>query len=140
MLLDFLSRQMEECDKLSMTEVQVYVAVTRVLEGNVSTQFHATKNGAHSGGVSSWPEPFKYLTDTKATLSAISYAIGDLFSTRQSSNEDETALATCIHQGAYHCGSIYYKCDKMTVNVYGLLQSIRTLLSHAFLETNLITR
>ena len=56
LIFDFLSRMVEECDILGLTEAQEYVVLLQFLMGKAAKKFRSTRNGARSGGVSCWPE------------------------------------------------------------------------------------
>lgn len=56
LIFDFLTRYVEETDKLEMSEDQAYVLLAQFLTNPASSQFRAVKAGSRYSGVTCWPE------------------------------------------------------------------------------------
>ena len=129
LIFDFLSRMVEECDILGLTEAQAYVVLPQFLTGKAAKQFRSTRNGARSGGVSCWPEAIQSLLRTYATPAAIREAVTTLRGTRQLVNETEQDFGSRINDAAYRCGNIHHEREKMTLFVDGLAPTTRTIVA-----------
>ena len=124
-IFDFLTRFVEECDMLDMTEAQAYVALPHYLLHPAHTQFRAMQNGAYSGGISSWPEAVQHLLRTYETPAAIRQATTALKDLVQKTDQSESAFAASLHQACLRCGNIHTEDEKMTFFVDGLSPGIR---------------
>ena len=125
-IFDILTKLVEECDTLDMSEAQAFMALPRFLKSVAQAQYRAMQNGLKSGGFSYWPEGIQYLLRMYATPAAIRNAMSDLRMTRQVAGEDETAYAARIIQATYRCGNVHSEYEKMTFYVDGLMPNIRT--------------
>ena len=129
LILNFLSRFVEEADTLRMTEGQAFVALPHFLANPAETQFLSSRNASTSGGVTSWPEAVQYLLETYATSSAIREATNKLQEIRQLAHENESDYATRLNDYAYRCGNVYDEAQKMTFFINGLNMSIRSIVA-----------
>lgn len=135
LVFDFLTRMVEEADTLKMTEAQAYLALPHYLSGQASRTYRSSRNGAHSGGVSCWPEAVQYLLRTYATASAIREAVSTVRNTRQKHGENEAEYSTRINHAVYRCGNVFDESEKMSMFVNGLSLKIQPLVSR-FREAN----
>lgn len=66
-IFDFLTRLVNEADKLNMSEAQAYVALPTFLGDPTETEFRTSLSGGSShGSVTCWPEAIRYLLRTYA--------------------------------------------------------------------------
>ena len=75
LIFDFLTRFVEECDTLDMSEAQAFMSLPRVLQAVAQAQDRAIQNGWKSGDFSYCPEAVQYLLYTYATPAAIMNAM-----------------------------------------------------------------
>ena len=68
LILDFLTRMVEECDTLGMSEAQEFMALPQFLSDNARTLYRAMKSVSRISGVTCWPEGVQYLLRTYDTL------------------------------------------------------------------------
>lgn len=62
LIFDFLTRLVEETDKLQMSEDQANMLLPQFLSNPAAFQFRAVKAGSRHSGVNCCPEAFKFLT------------------------------------------------------------------------------
>ena len=74
-IFDFLTRFVEECDTLYMSEAQAFMALPRFLKSVAQAQYREMQNGSKSGGFSYCPEAIQYLFRTYATPEEIRNAM-----------------------------------------------------------------
>ena len=129
LVLDFLSRFVEEADMLSMNEGQAYLVLPHYLSGSADTQFRAMRSGARSGGISCWPELVQYFLSTYATPSAMREAVNNIRTLKQRAGEDEVKYGARINEAAHRCGNAFSEEDKMTFFVDGLHPTIQSIVS-----------
>ncbi len=129
LVLDFLSRFVEEADMLNMNEGQAYLILPHYLSGSADTQFRAMRSGARSGGISCWPELVQYFLSTYATPSAMREAVNNIRTLKQRMGEDEVEFGARINEAAHKCGNAFSEEDKMTYFVDGLHTTIQSIVS-----------
>ena len=125
LVFDFLTRFTESADLNRMSEAQAFIALPKYLSGIAEQQFRATRYGARSGGVSSWPEAVQYFLSTYATPSVIREAVNEVRNIRQHPNEDELQYSCRLNNAVYRCGNVFEEHDKMTFFINGLLPEIQ---------------
>ena len=130
LVLNFLSRFVEECDVLEMKESQALLALPYFLKEDALRQYRAARDSSpKEGGVSAWPEAVQYLLRNYATNNAISEAILEFRDTQQRPDEDETAYSTRLLSAELRCGNVHSSEEKMTMFIDGLLPGIRSLVA-----------
>jgi hypothetical protein len=129
LIFDFLTRMVEECDTLGMSEAQAYMALPHFLSDTARTQYRAMHTGSRSSGVTCWPEAIQYLLRTYATPSAIRNATAELRNICQSNDEDELTYGARINHAAYRCGNVYDEDERMTFFIDGLRPETRTVVA-----------
>ena len=75
MILEFLTRYVEETDKLGMTEAQAFALVPNYLSGEAKKQVRSNTNSSSTGGISCWVQFVDHMLREYATPSAIQEAI-----------------------------------------------------------------
>ena len=129
MILNFLTRFVEEADIIGMTEAQALVAIPNYLVDSAETQFRASIHGARSGGITSYPEAIQYLLRTYATPSALREAVNAVRDVKQQAGETENAYNIRLNNACDRCGNAFDQADKMTFFVNGLMDSIRSIVA-----------
>ena len=127
LIFDFLTRYVEETDKLEMSEDQAFVLLPQFLSNPAAVQFRAVQGGSRFTGVTCWPEAVQHLLQTYATPSAIRNALRRLQTISQLPKETELEYSTRINEAVYRCGNVHDEVDKMTFFVNGLSPSIQTI-------------
>lgn len=120
LIFDFLTRLTEEADINQMTEGQALIALPYFLCGTAESNFRATRRGARTQGVNTWPEAVQHLLSTYATPAAIRQAVQEVHDTKQKSEEDELQYSNRLNYSVYRCGNVYTEMEKMTFFVNGL--------------------
>lgn len=130
-VLAFLAEFVRECNTLSISEGQAYVALPYLLKGSAKEQFLAARtiDEEDDGGVTCWPEAVQYLLRTYATSNAIRDAILALRDTRQREDEGERVYAARLSKAAARCGNVHSSEEKTTMYVDGLKESIKSLVA-----------
>ena len=129
LIFNFLTRMVEECDTLGMSEAQAFMALPHLLSDNARTQFRAMQSGSRTSGVTCWPEGVQYILRTYATPAAIRNATNELPSIRQSADEDELPFGGRMNHAVYRCGNIYEEDQKMIFFIDGLRPETMTLVA-----------
>ena len=129
MILNFLTRFVEEADIIKMTEAQALLALPHYLMDSAETQFRASIKGARSGGITSFPEAIQYLLRTYATPSALREAVNAVRDIRQQANETENEYNIRLSNACDRCGNAFDEAQKMTFFVNGLMESIRSIVA-----------
>lgn len=129
LVLEFLTRFVEEADTLGMTETQAYLAFPYFVKGNTIKQYRAARNATRDSGVTCWPEAVQYFLRTYATPAAIRVAVQEFRGVRQKPDESEMDYAGRVNMAAYRCGNVYAESEKITVFVDGLLPTTQTVVA-----------
>lgn len=131
LIRSFLPEFVSEYDTLELSERQAFSALPQCLRGSAKEQFEAVRTIASSGdgGVTTFPEAVQYSLRTYATSGAILEAKLKLRDTRKRENELERTYSTRITTAASSCDNVQSSDEKITLLVYGLRDSIRTMVA-----------
>ena len=129
LVLDFLTRVVEEADTLGMSEGQLIVCLPHLLTKKAAQHFRSASSHSRSGGLVCWPDAVQYLLRTYATEQAIRESVEHLENLLQATNEDENAFASRVGVAAYRCGNVHTEVEKIAIFVNGLLPAIRSIVS-----------
>ena len=100
LIFDFLTRMVEECDTLGMSEAQTFMALPPFLSDSARNQYNAMQRGSRTSGVPCWPEGVQYLVRTYATPGEIRNATTELRTVHQTPDEDELAYGAKSNHAA----------------------------------------
>ena len=92
MVLEFLTRYVEETDKLGMTEALAFALVPNYLSGEAKKHIRSNTNASSTGGLSCWVQFVDHMLREYATPSTIQEAISVLRNIQQKPNETEVQL------------------------------------------------
>ena len=125
LILEFLTRYVEETDKLGMTEAQAFALVPNYLSGEARRHVRSNMNSSANGGVSCWAQFVDHMLREYATPTALQEAISSLKNIQQKSQETEVQFAARVKDAAYRCGNVHDEIDRMGFFVNGLSPRIR---------------
>lgn len=131
MVFDFLTRFVEECETLEMTEPQAFIALPHFLIKPALPLYRAARSaGSSTQQVSSWPECVQYFLSSYATPGVIRNALNEVRATTQKGhNEDELDYAARLNTQFGRCGNVHEPSEQMTIFIDGLNPTIRTLVA-----------
>ena len=131
MVFDFLTRFVEECETLEMTEPQAFIALPHFLTKPALPLYRAARSADTSTRkISAWPECVQYFLSSYATPGVIRSALNDLrVTTKKGHTEDELDYAARLNTQFGRCGNVHEPSEQMTIFIDGLNPSIRTLVA-----------
>lgn len=124
LLLDFLTRVVEEAEMLGVNEGQLIACLRHILTKNSAQHFRSASSHSSSGGLLCWSDVVQHLLQTYATKQTIREDFEKSEILLQASKEGEKTFASIVGVAAYRCVNVHTDVENTAIFVKGILQAI----------------